>query len=86
MSKSCKTIDVAEIAASLQLALSLDKTIDGKRALCFAVEKVLMDSGNYHGFQWADSEYARSSALDHDDVRHWDRRYYGVSKVSVVWA
>lgn len=68
-----KTVDVLAYARSLQVALTLATTDPERKALIFALEHLLHESNNYHGFQY------RQSYLDRENIPGWseyDRVYY----------
>lgn len=46
-----KTVDVASVKTLVNDALAMeDRTEDEARALCFVLENVLMETGNYNGY------------------------------------
>lgn len=68
MSRPRKTVEVAGYAAKLQRAILMPDLDSGRRgALCWALETLLLDTGNYKGFRHVDEE--RDEFL---------RSYYGV--------
>lgn len=67
------------------LAKSIDEAKQQRQGMIAVIERVLMDTDNYHGFQYLDSEFEPKRATDehgipypklrdgYDDTR---RRYY----------
>lgn len=47
---SRKTINVTAIVNTLHAKIITAKTVEAKQAYCQAIEEILHDTGNYHGF------------------------------------
>ena len=66
-----KTFDVNafRVMVNAMIADTADEFTENRTALAVALERVLMDSGNYHGFRYADGNNGNT-----DETR---RVYYG---------
>lgn len=73
-----KTIAVSELVTRVNhmIAATADPRREERQALAVLLESVLMDTGNYRGFNYLESELAHDNTLvvGYDDTR---RRYLG---------
>ena len=74
VSRPRKTVEVAEMAAKLQRAIVMPELDSERRgALCWALETLLLDSGNYKGFA-----YVGGFRPGEPDFDEYLRTYMGV--------
>lgn len=72
-----KTVNVEELKTEINDRISWCSEIEGKRALCFLLERVLHDTGNYKGFKFnVPTELASSNDFDVVHPQYYDRTYY----------
>ena len=65
-----KTIEVAKVKDLINgmLANSTDDHVEGRRALALALESVLLETDNYHGFRYLASEYLPAAEQTYTQV------------------
>lgn len=65
MAKQRKTIAVSDVVDIANVILAAPAAPGESRvAICCLVERVLMDTGNYKGFRYLDSEYASTQSVN----------------------
>lgn len=76
-----KTIDVKPYARKLQKAIELAETEQERKALVFAIELLLHESGNYRGYSQFDAlgEWTRYD-VGFGQANFYRRRYYGLER------
>lgn len=73
--KSRKTINVTDVIDILQMQLWICDR-DERARICGIIERILYDTGNYRGFQFANQNGTQMSYDDVQSVDSYHENYY----------
>ena len=78
MPKVRKTLNVTDTVTTLNRFIQFTDTVDGRLALCHAIERILHDSGRYRGFRYTNlvEVYEHNGEISLDSPDESFRHYF----------